>query len=56
MNTKDLFDEAYLRNEFRRTYKEHGYVYCIGMLYEMVFGAQILIDVICEEIRAEKKE
>lgn len=47
-------DEAELRLEFRRTYKELGEVACTQILYELLMSAQILCEVMQEEQNEEE--
>ena len=55
MKPSDLIDEAELRHEFRTMYREHGYEGALKFLHEMLFGAQILVEVIIEEQLREEK-
>jgi hypothetical protein len=48
------FDEAELRLQMRQMYHEVGYRGAIRCLYEILFSANVLIDVILEEVNNDK--
>jgi len=41
-------DEAELRAEFQKHYKEQGFLGCCQVLYEMLYASQILMEVMKE--------
>lgn len=44
-----VLDEAQMRQEFRRLYREIGMTGCLQALYEMLACARILSDIMSEE-------
>lgn len=42
-------DKAELRQEFRRLYREIGYVGCLQVLYEILKGGELLSEIMLEE-------
>jgi hypothetical protein len=52
-HSKEL-DEAELRLEFRRLYKEIGFRGCMTIVAEMAIGTRIMLEVLREEISNEK--
>jgi hypothetical protein len=51
MKELNLLDEAQLKNDFRRTYKEIGMSGCVQVLYELITAANILSEVMLEEYK-----
>lgn len=50
----NVIDEAQLRQEFRRLYKEVGFKGMLQVVYELCISVQICIEVIKEEYSNEK--
>ena len=53
MNRITPLDEAQLKHEFRQLYKNLGYPEIMQVLYEILKSAQILSEVLSEEITKE---
>ncbi len=56
MSLINPLDEAELRLEMRRLYREKGLEVAIQCLYEMLAGARILAEVISEEEKERRVE
>lgn len=50
-----VIDEAQLRQEFRRLYRELGYRGMLQVLYELCASVQICVEVMKEEYEEESK-
>lgn len=49
LNHPSLVDEAQMRQEFRRLYREIGYAGCLQVFYEMLIAANWMAEVMLEE-------
>lgn len=55
MNKISELDQAQLRHSFRNMYKDIGIVGCYQVLYEFLLSANLLMDVMNEEILKKYK-
>lgn len=53
LNKPTVADEAQMRQEFRRLYREIGFTGCQQVFYEMLIAANWMAEVMIEEKRGE---